>query len=322
MINRNFSYEEQHQQLQKKIEELKLLAGEMQVDLSGEIDELESKADLQRQAKYDHLTAWEKVIISRQSNRPTPREYMDYMCPGWIELRGDRLFADDPAIIAGIGFYHNHPVSLFGFQKGRDTRDKIKCNFGMPQPEGYRKVLRLLAQAERFKRPVLTFVDTPGAFPGTGAEERGQAWAIAELIQAMTSLPVPIISVVTGEGGSGGALALAVADRVLMLAHSVFSVASPEACASILWRNLERTEEMANVLKITASDLAALGIIDEFIEEPPGGAQQDPESLMQRLDAAVHSHLQEVMKTGFGDIPALRYQRLRHLTVSIPGLPG
>lgn len=257
------------------------------------------------------------MIISRQADRPSPRDYMNSLCPGWIELRGDRTFADDSAIIAGIGLFHHQAVSLFGFQKGRDTRDKVRNNFGMPQPEGYRKVLRLLGQAKKFRRPIFTLIDTPGAFPGVSAEERGQAWAIAELIRAMIQVPVPIISVVTGEGGSGGALALALADRLVMLSHSVFSVASPEACASILWKNLERTEEMANVMKITAADLQALGIVDEIISEPPGGAQQDPEEVMQRLDQTLGVLLQQLSAIDYTTLPALRYQRLRNLTTDL-----
>lgn len=311
MINRSFPYEEQHQELQKKLEELRLLAGGMQVDLSGEIDQLESRVNQLRQDKYSNLNAWEKVLLCRQVNRPSPRFYMDRLCSDWVELRGDRHFGDDRAIIAGVGCFHGQPVSLFGFQKGRETRDKIKCNFGMPQPEGYRKVMRLVDQAEKFQRPILTFIDTPGAYPGVSAEERGQAWAIAELIMAMTRVPVPIISVVTGEGGSGGALALAVADRLLMLSNAVFSVASAEACTSILWKNLERTEEMANALKMTAPDLQQMGIVDHIIMEPPGGVQQQPEALMPKLDELIFQQLQELQIYDFSLLPEKRYQRLR-----------
>lgn len=311
MVNRSFSYEDQYRQLKKKTAELKNLAESMQIDLSGEIVNLERKMEHLRRQRYDHLEAWEKVIISRHPSRPSPRECMDRLCDEWLELHGDRLYGDDRAVVAGIGLFHGQAVTLFGFQKGRETPDKIKCNFGMPQPEGYRKVLRLALQAEKFGRPILTFIDTPGAFPGVSAEERGQAWAIAETILAMCRVTVPVISVVTGEGGSGGALALGVADRLIMLSNSVFSVASPEACASILWKDLSRTEEMAEALKITAQDLLALGIVDEIIPEPPGGVQQDPESCLHCLDACLQKHLDELCKLDSSTLPDRRYHRLR-----------
>ncbi|HEX3011018.1 MAG TPA: acetyl-CoA carboxylase carboxyltransferase subunit alpha, partial [Syntrophomonadaceae bacterium] len=260
MVKRQFDYEQQFQQFQTKLNELKDLAEMTNIDLSDQIKLIEDKMNGLRQEKYKNLTPWEKILLVRSPERPTTRDYLDSLFDEWIELHGDRYYADDLAIIGGIGFFEGQPVTFLGHQRGKDTNDNIKHNFGMPHPEGYRKVERLLLQAEKFKRPVITFVDTQGADPGIGSEERGQAWAISHVLMTLSSLRVPIISVVTGEGGSGGALALAVADRLLMLSNAVFSVVSAEGCASILWKDTQRVEEMAEALKLTADDLYKLGI--------------------------------------------------------------
>lgn len=313
MIKRQFDYEEKHQQLQEKMQELLKLSETMQLDLSNEIDLLNSRMEDIRRQKYQHLTPWEKVLLSRHPERPTSREYIEYLCDDWLELHGDRYFGEDAAIIGGLGEFNGHPVTLIGHQKGKDTKDNLVHNFGMPNPEGYRKVYRLLQQAEKFGRPVLCFIDTPGAYPGIGAEERGQAWAISQLLMTLSSLKVPIISVVIGEGGSGGALALGVADRLLMLTNAVFSVASPEACASILWKDLDRVEEMASALKITAQDLLELQIIDEIIAEPVGGAHLNFQETADNIKNSLQHHLAGLIGQNTAELVEQRYARLRKI---------
>lgn len=313
MIRRQFDFEQKYQDFMVKLDQLKDQAEGMDFDLQKELVDLESRMSGIRAAKYQNLSAWEKVMLSRHADRPGTVEYITYLCDFWVELHGDREFADDQAIVGGIGIFQGRPVTIVGHRKGKNTRDNIRCNFGMPQPEGYRKVNRLLKQAEKFGRPVLTFIDTPGAYPGIGAEERGQAWAISELLMTLPTLRVPVVAIVSGEGGSGGALALAVGDRLLMLSNAVFSVASPEACASILWKTPEKAEEMAAALKITASDLLELKIIDGIIEEPVGGANQDFETTAERIKEAVHSELENLMKHDINELLEARYKRLRAL---------
>lgn len=313
MINRQFDYEEKHQQLQDKMQELVKLSQTMQLDLSKEIEMLASRMDSMREDKYLNLTPWEKVLLSRHSERPTSREYIEYLCDEWLELHGDRYFGDDPAIIGGIAQFNGHPITVIGHQKGKDTKDQVQHNFGMPNPEGYRKVQRLLTQAEKFKRPVICFIDTPGAYPGVGAEERGQAWAISQLLMSFSAIAVPVISIVIGEGGSGGALALAVGDRLLMLSNAVFSVASPEACASILWKDLDRVEEMASALKITAQDLLELNIIDEIIDEPIGGAHMNFEAMAESIKTSLQLHLEKLISQDWDELFEQRYSRLRKI---------
>ncbi len=313
MINRQFDYEEKHKQLQDKMQELVTLSQTMQIDLSEEIEMLASRMDRMREDKYLNLTPWEKVLLSRHSERPTSREYIAYLCDEWLELHGDRYFGDDPAIIGGIAQFNGHPVTVIGHQKGKDTKDNVIHNFGMPNPEGYRKVQRLLAQAEKFKRPVICFIDTPGAYPGIGAEERGQAWAISQLLMSFSAAAVPIISIVIGEGGSGGALALAVGDRLLMLSNAVFSVASPEACASILWKDLDRVEAMASALKITAQDLLELKIIDEIIDEPIGGAHMNFETMAESIKTSLQVQLETIINQDWAELLEQRYSRLRKI---------
>ncbi len=313
MIKRQFDYEEKHQQLQDKMQELLKLSQTMQLDLSSEIDLLAISMDRIRKDKYQNLTPWEKVLLSRHTDRPTSREYIEYLCDEWLELHGDRYFGDDTAIISGLALFNGHAVTVIGHQKGKDTTDNLLHNFGMPNPEGYRKVQRLLSQAEKFKRPVIFFVDTPGAYPGIGAEERGQAWAISQLLMTLSAIPVPVISVVIGEGGSGGALAMAVADRLLMLSNAVFSVASPEACASIIWKDQDRVEEMASVLKITASDLLDMNIIDEIIDEPVGGAHLNFEAMAESIKSSLQHHLEIIIGQDWDDLVEQRYAKLRKI---------
>lgn len=313
MINRQFDYEEKHKQMQDKMQELVKLSETMHLDLSEEIEMLTSRMDRMRDEKYRNLTPWEKVLLSRHSDRPTSREYIEYLCDDWIEFHGDRYFGEDPAIIGGIAQFNGHPVTVIGHQKGKDTKDQLQHNFGMPNPEGYRKVQRLLTQAEKFKRPVICFIDTPGAYPGVGAEERGQAWAISQLLMSFSAIAVPVVSIVIGEGGSGGALALAVGDRLLMLSNAVFSVASPEACASILWKDLDRVEEMASALKITAPDLLNLKIIDEIIDEPIGGAHMNFEAMAESMKNSLQVHLESVIGQDLTELLEQRYSRLRKI---------
>ncbi|NLO21967.1 MAG: acetyl-CoA carboxylase carboxyltransferase subunit alpha [Syntrophomonadaceae bacterium] len=311
MVKRHFDYEEKYRSLREKFQELKKLSQSMDFDLNQEFKRLEDKMEDIRGDKYHNLSPWEKVLLSRHSGRPVVKDYIEYLFEDWIELHGDRSYGEDRAIIGGIAAFAGIPVTVLGHQKGRDTNENLKNNFGMPHPEGFRKVERLIGQAEKFKRPVITFIDTPGAYPGLGAEERGQAWAIARVLMLFPRLQVPTIAIVTGEGGSGGALALAVADRLLMLSNSVFSVASAEACASIIWKDAGRAEEMASYLKVTAQDLSELGIADEIIQEPIGGAHQDFTDLADRLKKSLELNLKQLMALEMEQVLEQRYQKFR-----------
>jgi acetyl-CoA carboxylase carboxyl transferase subunit alpha len=281
--------------------------------LENEIKSMGKEMEKIKNEKLNNLSPWEKVLISRHPKRPSARDYIQYLISDWIELHGDRYYKDDAAIIGGIGLFNDIPVTVIGQQKGTDTRENIKRNFGMPSPEGYRKVLRLINQAEKFNRPVLTFINTPGAYPGMGAEERGQAWAISQNLMRFATLRVPVIAIIHGEGGSGGALALAVADRIFMLSHSIFSVASPEACASIIWKNSERADEMAVALKITAQDLLAQHNIDGIIEEPLGGAQADFEATAQAIKVQIEKSLQEIIDLDRDELVEKRLEKFRKI---------
>ncbi|MGI5921574.1 MAG: acetyl-CoA carboxylase carboxyltransferase subunit alpha [Syntrophomonadaceae bacterium] len=320
MVKRQFDYEQQFQQFQIKLNELKDLAKMTNIDLTEQIKLIEEKMNNMRQEKYQHLTAWEKILLVRSPERPTTRDYLENICDEWIELHGDRNYRDDRSVIGGIGLLEGKAVTFLGHQKGKDTNDNIVHNFGMPHPEGYRKVERLLLQAEKFNRPVITIVDTPGAYPGIGAEERGQAWAISRVLMTLSRLRVPIVAVVTGEGGSGGALALAVADRLLMLSNAVFSVVSAEACASILWKDLQRAEEMAEALKMTANDLYQLKIVDEVIEEPLGGSQADFAATAQTLKGRLLHYLKELSGKDKNLLVQERYQKIRAIGIFNDGI--
>ncbi len=313
MVKRHFDYEEKYKNLQGKFEELQELSRNLQFDLTDEFKLMEEKMKDLRDNKYQNLTAWEKILLSRHPERPTVRDYIEFIFEDWIELHGDRSYGDDMAVIGGIASFKGIPVTVLGHQKGRGTNENLQNNFGMPHPEGYRKIERLILQAEKFKRPVLTLIDTPGAYPGVGAEERGQASAIARVLMTLSSLKVPIIAAVTGEGGSGGALALAVSDRLLMLSNSVFSVASAEACASIIWKDAGRAEEMASALKLTAQDIKDLGIADEIVEEPMGGAHKNFETAAKSLQDRLDWNLRELLALESHELLEQRYTRLRHI---------
>tara|TARA_R110000868_G_scaffold189695_1_gene432905 strand:+ start:90360 stop:91346 length:987 start_codon:yes stop_codon:yes gene_type:complete len=288
--------------LSKRLEELSTLKGtdkELPVkDLAEEINRLHIKEKSIMRRLYRNLSPWQKVQVARHPNRPHATDYIKNLITDFTPLAGDRLYGEDKAMLSGIGKFLGKSVVVLGIEKGSNTKERVAYNFGMPKPEGYRKAQRLMDMAEKFKLPLITFVDTPGAFPGVEAEERGQSEAIASSIEKLLSLNVPVISVITGEGGSGGALAIAVADKVLMLEHSVYSVISPEGCASILWRDARKAELAAEALKMTAKDLDKFGIIDGIIKEPVGGAQRDIELTMKRVSDAIAKSLTEVEKAG------------------------
>ena len=268
--------------------------------------------DLRREVN-SHLSAWAKTELARHPQRPYMLDYVERLFTDWSEIHGDRAFADDPAIVCGIARFHGEEVVVVGQQKARDTKQKVYRNFGMPNPEGYRKALRVMHFAEKFGRPIFTFVDTPGAYPGLGAEERGQAEAIARNLREMARLKVPIISTITGEGGSGGALAIAVADRVLMLENSVYSVISPEGCASIMWRDATKKDIAAQAMKITAVDLQSLGLVDGIVPEPSGGAHLNHEEAAALLDVALTRELAELKQTQTDELVASRYKKFRDM---------
>ena len=299
--------------LEKKIEELTLFTSNGNIDLEEEILKLHKKADQLRAEIYSRLTPWQKAQISRHPNRPYTLDYIEAMLTDFTEMHGERCFSDDPAIVGGMARLDGMPVVVIGHQKGRTTKEKIWRNFGMPNPEGYRKALRLMKFAEKFKKPLVTFIDTPGAYPGIGAEERGQGESIARNLYVMSALKIPIITTVIGEGGSGGALALGVADRVLMLEHSTYSVISPEGCAAILWNNGAKANEAADLLKITAQDLFQMRVIDEMVEEPIGGAHRDPRRVAELLKEAIVRNLSDIKGLSPADLIRTRYEKFRKL---------
>jgi acetyl-CoA carboxylase carboxyl transferase subunit alpha len=259
----------------------------------------------------DHLTAYQKVQLARHPQRPYFLDYVGQFCPDFVEIHGDRKFADDAAIVAGFGTLRDEPVCLVGHQKGRDTKQRQYRNFGMPKPEGYRKALRVMKVAEKFRRPILTFIDTPGAYPGIDAEERGQAEAIAYNLREMSQLRVPIVVTITGEGGSGGALAIGVGDRVNMLQYSIYSVIAPESCSAILWRDQQHAAEAAEALKLTPEDLKRHHLIDEVIPEPEGGAQNDPAGMAKCLASVLERQLRELLVASPDDLVSCRYKKFR-----------
>jgi acetyl-CoA carboxylase carboxyl transferase subunit alpha len=300
-------------ELEKKIQELLSFSTDA-VDLKGEVAKLEEKAERMREEMFSNLSRWQTAQVARHINRPFTLDYLSLVFSEFVELHGDRNFGDDHAIVGGLARLDGEPVMVIGHQKGRDTKEKVFRNFGMPNPEGYRKALRLMEMAERFKLPIITFVDTPGAFPGIGAEERGQAEAIARNLREMSRLTVPIIVVITGEGGSGGALAIAVGDRILMLQHSVYAVISPEGCAAILWSDGTKGAQAAEALKLTAKDIKELEVIDEIVPEPAGGAHRDHEAMAKSLHEALSRNLAELRKIPAEELIEERYQKFRKMS--------
>src|SRR5688500_16775539 len=298
--------------LERKISELRALSTTT-VDFSNEIRKLEQKARKLQKEVFADLTAQQKVQLARHPARPYMNDYIALLMDDFVELHGDRSFRDDPAIVGGMAQFDEWEVLVLGHQKGRNTKDNMHRNFGMARPEGYRKACRLMRMASRFRRPIICFIDTPGAYPGLGAEERGQAEAIAKALQVMASLECPMISVVIGEGGSGGALALGVTDRILMLEYSIYSVISPEGCASILWRDPAKISEAATQLKLTAPDLVQLGICDEIIPEAAGGAHRNPAVTAARLRSALKQHLKELVEMPTAELIEKRYQKFRKM---------
>ena len=318
MIRYYLEFERPIEPLEVKIEELKRVSDGKDIATSREIKKLEEKVKDLRSEIFSSLTPWQKTLIARHPDRPYTLDYISLMASDFIELHGDRRFADDPAIVAGIGKIGDFPVAVIGHQKGRGTKERIYRNFGQPHPEGYRKALRIMKLAEKFKMPVIAFIDTPGAYPGIGAEERGQAEAIASNLLEMSRLRTPIISIVIGEGGSGGALALSVADRLYMLEHSCYSVISPEGCAAILWRKNgelgpDDFSRAAEALKLTAQDLLNFKIIDGIIPEPHGGAHRDPEEMAKSVSEYIKTALEELKTKTPGKLVEDRYKRFRKM---------
>lgn len=299
-------------EMEEKIEELQQVSRAQGVDLSDEIRRLQKRAKRLRREVFSKLTPWQQTLLARHPDRPYTSDYIKLIMTDFVELHGDRLFGDDRAIIGGLARLEGEPVVVIGHEKGRTTKEKVYRNFGMPHPEGYRRALRLMKLAEKFGRPIITLIDTPGAYPGLGAEERGQAEAIARNLREMAALTVPLISVVIGEGGSGGALGLAVGNRVLMLQYSVYSVIMPEGCASILYRDSGMAEEAAESLKLTALDLLEFKIVDEIVKEPPGGAHRNHSWAASILRRAIRRHLGELLCFSPEEIIKQREQKFRN----------
>ncbi len=310
-MNPNYlDFEQPIAELQDKIDELRNVGSDNALNLEEEIQRLQSKMRQKLASIFKDLTPWQVSKLSRHPLRPYTLDYVDFLFAEFHELHGDRAFADDHAIVGGLARFRDRAVMVIGQQKGRDTKAKIFRNFGMPRPEGYRKALRLMKMAERFRLPLLTFIDTPGAYPGVGAEERGQSEAIAFNLKYMSSLPVPVICTIIGEGGSGGALAIGVGDRVNILQYSTYSVISPEGCASILWKDAAMAEEAATALGITSDRLLQLGLVDEVIPEPLGGAHKDPGKVAAEVGDCLAAQLEELDKLSTESLLEERYQRL------------
>ncbi|WP_455384286.1 acetyl-CoA carboxylase carboxyltransferase subunit alpha [Acidihalobacter prosperus] len=303
-------FEQPIAELEAKIEELRYVGNDNEVNLGEEIAKLEKKARGLTQSIFANLTPWQISQVARHPRRPYTLDYIGHLFTDFEELAGDRAYANDAAVVGGLARFRGQPVMVIGHQKGRDTKEKVRRNFGMPRPEGYRKALRLMHMAERFSLPVMTFIDTPGAYPGVGAEERGQSEAIARNLFEMSKLRTPIICTVIGEGGSGGALAIGVGDHVMMLQYSTYSVISPEGCASILWKSAEKAPDAAEALGITSGRLRSLGLIDEVIPEPAGAAHRDPETMAGNLGEALERALDKLRNQTADKLLERRYERL------------
>jgi len=311
-MNLNYlDFEQPIAELEAKIEELRYVTDDSELDIDAEIERLEQKSEELVSGIFAALTPWQVAQVARHPQRPYTKDYLERVFTDFNELHGDRAYGDDPAIVGGLARFEGMPVMVIGHQKGRDTKEKVRRNFGMPRPEGYRKALRLMHMAERFKVPLVTLIDTPGAYPGVGAEERGQSEAIARNLFEMSGLKTPIVAIVIGEGGSGGALAIGVGDRVFMLQYSTYSVISPEGCASILWKSAEKAPEAAEALGITSQRLLDLGLIDGVIPEPLGGAHRDHEEMAENIADTLREELKALTGQPMEQVLARRRQRLR-----------
>lgn len=303
-------FEQPIAELEAKIDELRFVGNDSEINISEEVERLKNKSDALTRSIFSKLTAWQVAQLARHPLRPYTADYLRKLSPDFQELHGDRMYADDPAIVAGIGRLDGRSIMFIGHQKGRDTKERVRRNYGMAKPEGYRKAQRLMRLAEKFSLPVVTFIDTPGAYPGLGAEERGQSEAIASSLYLMAGLRTPIVSVVIGEGGSGGALAIGVGDRLLMLEYSIYSVISPEGCASILWKSAEKAADAAEAMRITANSLNEFGLIDEVLPEPLGAAHRDPGAMVEVLRNALLKHLDDLDKLDLDQLLDERQRRL------------
>jgi acetyl-CoA carboxylase carboxyl transferase subunit alpha len=303
-------FEQPIAELEAKIEELRYVGDDSEININEEVARLTAKSKALTKSIFAKLSPWQIARVARHESRPYTQDYLSIIAPDFQELHGDRMYADDPAIIGGVGRIDGHAVMFIGHQKGRDTKERVRRNYGMPKPEGYRKAQRLMRMAEKFSMPVVTFIDTPGAYPGIGAEERGQSEAIAYSLYLMAGLRTPIISVVIGEGGSGGALAIGVGDRLIMLQYSIYSVISPEGCASILWKSAERAEDAAEAMRITASQLNEFDLVDEVLEEPLGGAHRNPKEAAEVIRNALLKSLDELGSLSTEQLLAERQRRL------------
>ncbi|MCX5703673.1 MAG: acetyl-CoA carboxylase carboxyltransferase subunit alpha [Candidatus Omnitrophica bacterium] len=300
-------------ELERKIQELKNFVSDKKINLASEVRRMEDKLEQLKKDTYSNLTAWQRVQIARHPQRPYTLDYVNMLMSDFIELHGDRAFADDKAMVCGLAKLDHQKLMVIGHQKGRDTKENLKRNFGCAHPEGYRKALRIMQLAEEFQLPIVVFIDTPGAYPGIGAEERGQSQAIALNLREMIHIAVPIVAIVIGEGGSGGALGVGVADRVGVLENAYYSVISPEGCAAILWKDGAKAPEAAEVLKLTASDLLKLGIIDEVVPEPLGGAHRDPQKMAEVLKESINKNLRQLQALDKEELLKLRYKKFRSI---------
>jgi len=303
-------FEQPIAELEAKIEELRYVGDDSEININEEVARLKAKSESLTKNIFAKLSPWQIARVARHESRPYTLDYLKIIAPDFQELHGDRMYADDPAIIGGIGRVNGRAVMFIGHQKGRDTKERVRRNYGMPKPEGYRKAQRLMRMAEKFSMPIVTLIDTPGAYPGVGAEERGQSEAIAHSLYLMAGLKTPIISVVIGEGGSGGALAIGVGDRLLMLQYSIYSVISPEGCASILWKSAERAEDAAESMRITADSLNSFGLVDEVLEEPLGGAHRSPKEAAEVIRNALIKNLDELEAMSTDALLEARQRRL------------
>ncbi|MGZ3512857.1 MAG: acetyl-CoA carboxylase carboxyltransferase subunit alpha [Thermodesulfobacteriota bacterium] len=323
MVKHYLEFEKPLIELEREIENLKRFSKGKPFQFNEQLESLEEKLHRLQEEIFSNLTGWQTTQLARHIDRPKSSHYIRWMFENFVELHGDRRYGDDPAILGGMATFRGRSVVIVAHQKGADAKEMAYRNFGMPHPEGYRKALRLMKLAESFKKPILTMIDTPGAFPGVGAEERGQAEAIARNLEEMVMLRVPIVTTVIGEGGSGGALAIGVGDRILMLENSIYSVISPEGCAAILWKDGEKGKEAAaESLKMTASDLSKLGVIDEVVKEPLGGAHRNPQGMAETLRKVIERHLEELERLDGEQLLSLRYEKFRKMGAFIDNGKG